>query len=109
MRLLRDFEAFIDRRWVMFDPTGMVPVSQPVRIGAGRDAKDVAFATIFGDVVMTSMMPCIELDADPIGTGRDTGGQEESGSVVPDGIGAAINPTPAAVRAVPTAAKMQAA
>ena len=45
----------IGRRWVMFDPTGMVPVSQLVRIGA------------------------------------------------------AIYPTPAAVRAAPTAAEMQAA
>ena len=45
----------IGRRWVMFDPTGMVPVIQLVRIGA------------------------------------------------------AINPNRAAVRAVPTAAEMQAA
>jgi hypothetical protein len=30
----------------------MAPVDKLVRIGSGRDAKDVAFATIFGPVQM---------------------------------------------------------
>jgi transglutaminase-like putative cysteine protease len=47
------FEAWIDGRWVLFDPTGMAPVDRLVRIGTGRDAKDVAFATFFGSVNMT--------------------------------------------------------
>jgi transglutaminase-like putative cysteine protease len=47
------FEAWLDGRWVMFDPTRMAPVDRLVRVGTGRDAKDVAFATIFGDVQMT--------------------------------------------------------
>ncbi|MES3001714.1 MAG: transglutaminase family protein [Pseudomonadota bacterium] len=46
------FEAWIDGRWVLFDPTGMAPVDRLVRIGTGRDAKDVAFSTYFGDVEM---------------------------------------------------------
>jgi hypothetical protein len=28
----------------------MAPIDRLVRVGTGRDAKDVAFATIFGDV-----------------------------------------------------------
>ena len=44
------FEAWLDGRWVLFDPTRLAPVERLVRIGTGRDAKDVAFATIFGDV-----------------------------------------------------------
>ncbi len=40
-------------RWVIFDPTRMAPIDRLVRVGTGRDAKDVAFATIFGDVQMT--------------------------------------------------------
>ncbi len=44
------FEAWLDGRWVLFDPTGMAPVDRLVRIGTGRDAKDVAFATMFGQV-----------------------------------------------------------
>ena len=46
------FEAWLDGRWVLFDPTRLAPVERMVRIGTGRDAKDVAFATIFGMVTM---------------------------------------------------------
>ena len=46
------FEAWLGGQWVVFDPTGMAPVDRLVRIGSGRDAKDVAFATIFGQVQM---------------------------------------------------------
>lgn len=51
------FEAYVGGRWVMFDPTGMTPIEHVVRIATGRDAKDVAFATIFGPARMTSMFP----------------------------------------------------
>ncbi|MET0310591.1 MAG: transglutaminase family protein [Burkholderiaceae bacterium] len=47
------FEAWLGGRWVLFDPTGMAPVDRVVRVGTGRDAKDVAFATMFGAVDMT--------------------------------------------------------
>jgi len=47
------FEAWIGGRWVLFDPSGMAPVDRLVRIGTGRDAKDVAFSTFFGAVEMT--------------------------------------------------------
>ncbi|MDO9357383.1 MAG: transglutaminase family protein [Polaromonas sp.] len=46
------FEAWLDNRWVIFDATRMAPIDRLVRIGTGRDAKDVAFATIFGGVMM---------------------------------------------------------
>lgn len=47
------FEAWLGGQWVLFDPTGMAPVDRLVRIGTGRDAKDVAFATMFGALDMT--------------------------------------------------------
>ena len=47
------FEAWLDGRWVLFDATRMAPINKLVRVGTGRDAKDVAFATIFGAVQMT--------------------------------------------------------
>jgi len=47
------FEVWLGGRWVLFDPTGMAPVDRLVRIGTGVDAKDVAFATWFGNVEMT--------------------------------------------------------
>ena len=47
------FEAWLGGQWVLFDPTRMAPVDRLVRVGTGRDAKDVAFCTIFGPVKMT--------------------------------------------------------
>ena len=46
------FEAWLDNQWVLFDGTKMAPIDRLVRVGTGRDAKDVAFATIFGGVRM---------------------------------------------------------
>jgi transglutaminase-like putative cysteine protease len=60
------FEAWIGGRWVLFDPTGMAPVDRLVRIGTGRDAKDVAFSTIFGGVAMTRKEVSV-LEHDPRG------------------------------------------
>jgi transglutaminase-like putative cysteine protease len=54
------FEAFLDGRWVLFDPTRLAPVEHLVRIASGRDAKDVAFATIFGAARMLKMEPRVE-------------------------------------------------
>jgi transglutaminase-like putative cysteine protease len=58
------FEAWLDRQWVLFDPTGMAPVDRVVRIGTGRDAKDVAFATLFGQLQMTGKQVMV-LEHDP--------------------------------------------
>ncbi len=55
------FEAYLGGRWVLFDPSGMVPVDQVVRVATGRDAKDVAFATIFGPARMVAMSPEVTL------------------------------------------------
>lgn len=54
------FEAYIGDRWVMFDATRMSPLDDMVRIATGRDAKDVAFATIFGPASMMAMAPLIK-------------------------------------------------
>ena len=43
-------EAYIGERWWIFDPTGITPLTGLIRIGTGRDAADVAFATMFGRV-----------------------------------------------------------
>ncbi len=49
------FEAFLGDRWYIFDPTHLVPPEDLILIGKGRDAADIAFATIFGPVTMESM------------------------------------------------------
>lgn len=53
------FEAYVGGAWVLFDPTQMAPLDKLVRIGTGSDAKDVAFATIYGDVKMLSLNPLV--------------------------------------------------
>lgn len=49
------FEAYLGHRWYLFDPTRLVPQNGVVRIGTGRDAADVSFATLFGAVQMNQM------------------------------------------------------
>ncbi len=51
------FEAWVNGRWQLFDATEMAPIDKLVRIATGRDAKDVAFATIYGPARMLSMAP----------------------------------------------------
>lgn len=53
------FEAWLDNRWVLFDPTAMAPTGYVIRIGSGRDAADLPFATIFGQAQMTRMNPLV--------------------------------------------------
>ncbi|WP_290868948.1 transglutaminase family protein [Aquabacterium sp.] len=49
-----DFHAYVEvylgDRWYIFDPSGTAIPMGLVRFGTGRDAADVAFATIFGGV-----------------------------------------------------------
>ena len=54
------FEAFVGRRWELFDPTGMTDPQDLVRIAVGRDAGDVAFATLFGPVRTRLIRPEVE-------------------------------------------------
>jgi len=53
------FEAYLGGRWVLFDATRMSPLDGLVRIASGRDAKDVAFAMIYGPATMTGLTPCV--------------------------------------------------
>ena len=50
-----DFHAYVEvylgDRWYMFDPSGTAIPMGFVRFGTGRDAADVAFATVFGGVI----------------------------------------------------------
>ena len=55
-------EAYLGDRWYLFDPSGISPRMGLLRIGTGRDASDVAFATIFGTVRWT--MPRISIRAE---------------------------------------------
>lgn len=53
-------ETFLSGRWYLFDPTGMVLPTGLIRVGTGRDAADVSFATIFGKI--NSYAPMIGIE-----------------------------------------------
>jgi len=54
-------EVYLGDRWYLFDPSGTGIPMGFLRIGTGRDAADVAFATIFGKV--SSMAPMVSVTA----------------------------------------------
>lgn len=60
-----DFHAYVEvylgQRWYLFDASGMTPVMGLIRIGTGRDAADVSFATLFGNVRCLRPLVGIEL------------------------------------------------
>ena len=62
-----DFHAYVEvylgDRWYIFDPSGTAIPMGFVRFGTGRDAADVAFATIFGTI--SSSAPRIAIEAIP--------------------------------------------
>ncbi|SHL99040.1 transglutaminase family protein [Chitinophaga sp. CF418] len=49
------FEAFVGDRWYIFDALMPDPVGGRIIMAYGRDAADVAFASHFGNVVLTKM------------------------------------------------------
>jgi transglutaminase-like putative cysteine protease len=59
-------EVFLGGRWYIFDPSGTAIPMGFVRIGTGRDAADISFATIFGEI--KSDVPVLAIDAlnDPV-------------------------------------------
>jgi transglutaminase-like putative cysteine protease len=61
-------EVYLEDRWYIFDPSGTAIPMGFVRFGTGRDAADVAFATIFGTVA--SVAPRISIEAIPGADGR---------------------------------------
>jgi len=67
-----DFHAYVEvylgDRWYLFDPSGTAVPMGFVRFATGRDAADIAFATIFGSVVPAQ--PEIQIRAVPNSLGQ---------------------------------------
>jgi transglutaminase-like putative cysteine protease len=67
-----DFHAYVEvylgERWYMFDPSGTAIPMGFVRFATGRDAADIAFATIFGSV--QAAQPQIHIEAVPNSQGQ---------------------------------------
>jgi transglutaminase-like putative cysteine protease len=53
-------EAYLGDRWYLFDPTGLASVANLVRLGTGRDALDVPFATFFGSTRLRRLSPLVQ-------------------------------------------------
>lgn len=58
-------EVFLGGRWYLFDPSGIAMPMGFVRIGTGRDAADISFATIFGNIKADVPVLAIEAINDP--------------------------------------------
>jgi transglutaminase-like putative cysteine protease len=58
-------EVFLSDRWYLFDPTDISPPMGLVRLGTGRDAADVSFATMFGAVRTSAPVISIQAMDDP--------------------------------------------
>ena len=69
-----DFHAYVEvyltGDWYIFDPSGISIPMGLIRLGTGRDAADVAYATIFGDVV--SSPPVVSIEVIPGADGTQT-------------------------------------
>jgi transglutaminase-like putative cysteine protease len=86
-------EVFLSGRWWIFDATRLCPRNGLVRIGTGRDAADVAFATIFGAIRFEGMRLDIRpLDMevmDPVGVALSTAGLQDASNIQPEQKGPA--------------------
>ncbi len=63
------FEAYLDGRWYLFDPTRLVSLERFVRVGTGHDAANASFSTIFGLAEMAEMTVFIDGGAGIAGDG----------------------------------------
>jgi transglutaminase-like putative cysteine protease len=67
------FEAYLDGRWWLFDATRQANLDGLVRIGVGRDAAEIAFASPFGEMEAGPVKITIEhADGSPELPGRTT-------------------------------------
>ena len=67
------FEAYLDGRWWLFDGTRQANLDGLIRIGVGRDAAEIAFATPFGEINAAPPKITIEhADGSPEAPGRTT-------------------------------------
>lgn len=67
------FEAYLDGRWWLFDGTRQANLDGLVRIGVGRDAAEIAFASPFGEMKAGPVKIEIEhVDGSPEVPGRTT-------------------------------------
>ncbi|MES2414022.1 MAG: transglutaminase family protein [Pseudomonadota bacterium] len=77
-------EVFLGDRWYLFDPSGTAIPMGFVRFATGRDAADIAFATIYGNVI--AAQPVIDMQAVPNSQGQLVVPQHVSYALSTDGF-----------------------
>ncbi len=73
------FEAYLGGQWWLFDPTRQAALDGLIRIGIGRDAAEVSFASIYGEAEPEEMKVFIRA-ADPGAVARERTIEAISGS-----------------------------
>lgn len=68
-------EVYLDDDWYLFDATELAPVDGFVRIGIGRDAADLSFATFVGNSTMNEMYVWANESGESGQTSSQTSGQ----------------------------------
>ncbi|WPB55520.1 transglutaminase family protein [Xylophilus sp. GOD-11R] len=58
-------EVWLGGRWVMFDPTLLALPENIVRVATGLDAKNTAFSTMYGTMLMSHMHIQVNHDGEP--------------------------------------------
>jgi len=66
------FEAFIDGRWFTFDATEATTRGNRIVIAYGRDAADVALATMFGPFTLQQMRVTVDAVTEDCGSNQQT-------------------------------------
>jgi len=61
------FEVCVGNQWFIFDPTRLSSPNGLIRIASGRDAADASTATIFGNLILeTIMVSCVSNNFQPL-------------------------------------------
>ena len=64
-------EVWLGGRWVMVDPTELAMPQNVVRVATGADAKNTAFATVYGSMYMSHMHIQVNHDGEPASDNPD--------------------------------------
>jgi len=75
-------EVWLGEGWYLFDATHLAPVGGFVRIGTGRDAADVSFATIIGSASSTIAPKVMAVQWADYAQNSETAEAEENGKAV---------------------------
>lgn len=50
------FEVYLNKTWIVFDPTKLADLNRIVKIAHGKDGSEIAVATLFGNAACTNMI-----------------------------------------------------